>query len=108
MNEIAMHFKVGITFFEESLPYRHELLGACELLGLDPLYLANEGKLIAIVDKNDAEKVLQVMRSNKYGKQAVLIGTVTENNAGKVIMKTTIGGSRIVDMLTGEQLPRIC
>ena len=108
LNEIAGQSNVGIKLYEDNLPVRDEVAGACELLGLDPLYLANEGKLLAFVKENDANKILQTMRSNKYGKESVIIGEVTENNPGKVFMKTAIGGTRIVDMLTGEQLPRIC
>ena len=108
LNEIASQSNVGIKLYEDNLPVRDEVAGACELLGLDPLYLANEGKLLAFVKEDDANKILQTMRSNKYGKESVIIGEITENNPGKVFMKTAIGGTRIVDMLTGEQLPRIC
>ncbi len=78
------------------------------MLGLDPLYVANEGKLIAIADKDDAERVVERMRANPLGKEAVIIGEVTSDHPGMVLMKTRIGGMRVVDMLTGEQLPRIC
>jgi len=108
LNEIAGQSNVGIKLYEDNLPIRDEVNGACELLGLDPLYLANEGKLLAFVNGEDAAKILETMRKNKYGKDAAIIGEVTDKNPGKVFLKTTIGGMRIVDMLTGEQLPRIC
>jgi len=108
LNEIASQSNVGMILFEEQLPMQEEVSGACELLGLDPLYLANEGKLLAVVSENDAAKILETIQKNKYGKEAAIIGEVVENNPGKVFIKTSIGGTRIVDMLTGEQLPRIC
>ena len=108
LNEIAGQSNVGIKLYEDNLPIRDEVNGACELLGLDPFYLANEGKLLAFVNGEDAAKILETMRKNKYGKDAAIIGEVTDKNPGKVFLKTTIGGMRIVDMLTGEQLPRIC
>ena len=108
LNEIASQSNVGIKLFEDDLPIRDEVNGACELLGLDPLYLANEGKLLAFVNGEDAKKILETMQKNKYGKDATIIGEVTDESPGKVFLKTTIGGTRIVDMLTGEQLPRIC
>ena len=108
LNEIAQQSDVGIQVREKDIPIRDEVCGACELLGLDPLYLANEGKLLAIVGQEDAELILQIMQSNKYGKESTIIGEVIENPAGKVLLETYIGGNRIVDMLTGEQLPRIC
>ena len=82
--------------------------GVCELLGLDPLYLANEGKLLAIVPPEAAENILAVMRADEFGRDACEIGEVVSERPGKVMMRTRIGGERIVDMLTGEQLPRIC
>ena len=108
LNEIAKKSKKGMKLYEKEIPIRDEVRGACELLGLDPLYLANEGKLLACVGPEDAEKLLKVIRANKYGKDAQIIGEVTKDNPGKVFMRTTSGGTRIVDMLTGEQLPRIC
>lgn len=108
LNEIAMQSNVGIKIFEDEIPIREEVIGACELLGLDPLYVANEGKLVAFVDPCDADKVLHRMRGNEYSAEAQLIGEVVADNPGRVFMKTRIGGTRIVDMLTGDQLPRIC
>lgn len=108
LNEIAMSSKVGIRIYEEKLPVKDEVAGICELLGFDPLYIANEGKLIAFVGQDDAEDVLSAMKEDEYGKDASIIGEVVSDSPGKVFMQTRIGGSRIVDMLTGEQLPRIC
>lgn len=108
LNEIAVQSGIGIRLTESAIPVRNETSGACELLGLDPLYIANEGKLLACVAPEDAEKVLAVVRSNKYGKNAAIIGEVTAGNPGTVLMETGIGGVRIIDMLTGEPLPRIC
>jgi len=108
LNEIAISSKVGVRIYEERLPVKNEVAGICELLGFDPLYIANEGKLIAFVGQDDAENVLSVMKKDKHGKDACIIGEVVSDSPGKVFMQTRIGGSRIVDMLTGEQLPRIC
>lgn len=108
LNEIAKKSGVGIKIYEEAIPMRDEVKGACELLGLDPLYLANEGKLLACVAPQDAERVLEIIHSHRYGRDAQIIGEVFAENPGKVFMETMSGGTRIVDMLTGEQLPRIC
>jgi len=108
LNELAKQSKVGIRIEEERIPVREEVLGACEMLGFDPLYVANEGKLVAIVPATDADKVLQAMRENNYGKGAVIIGEVRAEHPGRVVMKTCLGSSRIVDMLVGDILPRIC
>lgn len=108
LNEIAMQSGTGIRLIESRIPVRDEAKGACELLGLDPLYIANEGKLLACVAPEDADKVLAAVRANKYGKDAAIIGEVIVGNPGKVFMETVIGGTRIVDMLSGEPLPRIC
>ena len=108
LNEIAGQSSVGIELEERSIPVRDEVRGACELLGLDPLYVANEGKLIAIVDEKMAEPVLAKMKQNIYGKDAVIIGRVTGEHPGRVVIKTPYGSSRILDMLSGELLPRIC
>ncbi|MBN1349318.1 hydrogenase expression/formation protein HypE [candidate division KSB1 bacterium] len=108
LNEIAGQSNSGILLFEDTIPVRDEVRGACELLGLDPLYVANEGKLLACVGAGDAERVLQRMKAEKYGTDACIIGEVTAENPRKVFMRTSIGGTRVVDMLTGEQLPRIC
>jgi hydrogenase expression/formation protein HypE len=108
LNEIAERSRVGIELVESSLPIHEQVRGACELLGLDPLYVANEGKLIAIVAPEAADAVLQAMRRHRLGAEAQIIGTVKEENAGLVTMRTPFGTTRIVDMLAGDQLPRIC
>ena len=108
LNEIAEQSKVGIRIEEKDIPIRKEVLGACELLGMDPLYLANEGKLVAVVDPREAETILETMRMNRYGKEATIIGEVVTEHTGRVVMKTGLGTSRIIDMLVGEPLPRIC
>jgi hydrogenase expression/formation protein HypE len=108
LNEIATQSGVGITIQENALPIRPEVAAACELLGFDPLYIANEGKLLAIVDSNDADNVLKVMKKNKYGKDAVIIGDVKDSPPGRLLMSTGLGSTRIVDVLSGELLPRIC
>jgi hydrogenase expression/formation protein HypE len=108
LNEIAEQSKVGIIIDEKKIPVRDEVSSICELLGFDPLYVANEGKLLAFVPEADAEKVLAEMRNNEAGKEARIIGAVIEDNSGKVLMRTRIDGTRVIDMLTGEQLPRIC
>jgi hydrogenase expression/formation protein HypE len=108
LNEFARQSQVGISIEEEKIPAREGVRAACELLGFDPLYVANEGKLVAIVAPSDAGKILAKMKRNKYGTDAAIIGEVTDAHKGKVIMKTRLGASRIVDMLSGELLPRIC
>ena len=108
LNEIATRSQVGMVIDEEKIPVREEVRGACEMLGLDPLYVANEGKMIAIVEPDAADRVVAAMRGNIYGREARVIGTVVEKNPGTVVMKTTFGTTRIVDMLAGDQLPRIC
>jgi hydrogenase expression/formation protein HypE len=108
LNEIAGQSKVGIHLFEDALPISKPVVAASELLGLDPLYLANEGKCLIVVDPGDADGVLKVMRRHGYGKKAGIIGRVTDQNPGRVLLQTRVGGTRILSMLTGEQLPRIC
>ena len=108
LNEIATQSSVGILLNEEKIPVRPEVAAACEMLGFDPLYVANEGKLVAIVAREDAESVLEAMHSTRYGESAVIIGEVTGEPLGRVLLKTPLGSTRIVDMLAGEMLPRIC
>jgi hydrogenase expression/formation protein HypE len=108
LNELAGQSKVSIRIEEKTIPVREEVLGACEMLGFDPLYIANEGRLVAIIPPEDADKVLKAMRKNKYAKDAVIIGEVAARPAGRVVMKTVLGAHRIVDMLVGDLLPRIC
>jgi hydrogenase expression/formation protein HypE len=108
LNEIAEQSRVGIELEEKSIPVREEVAGACELLGLDPLYVANEGKLVAIVAPEDAEALLAAMRQHLLGREAQIIGTVKASDTPLVTMRTNLGTTRIVDMLAGDQLPRIC
>jgi hydrogenase expression/formation protein HypE len=107
-NEIAQTSHVGIQLYEEAIPVRQEVRGACELLGIDPLYIANEGKLLAIVAPEDAERLLAAMRKNPLGKDAAVIGKVTGENPGLLTLRTSLGTVRIVDMLANDPLPRIC
>jgi hydrogenase expression/formation protein HypE len=108
LNEVASRSGVGIHLFEEDVPMRPSVAAASEILGLDPLYVANEGKCLVIVSKSEAKKVLGIMKKNLYGKGSIIVGEVTAENPGRVLLKTKIGGTRILSMLTGEQLPRIC
>ena len=108
LNEVASRSGVGIHLFEEDVPVRPSVAAACEILGLDPLYVANEGKCLVIVSRSEAKKVLRTMKKNLYGKGSMIVGEVTAKNPGRVLLKTKIGGTRILAMLTGEQLPRIC
>jgi hydrogenase expression/formation protein HypE len=108
LNEIAHQSGVGMVLDEASIPVREEVAAACELLGLDPLYVANEGKLVAICAPEDAETLLNAMKSHPLGADAAIIGTVREDSHRFVQLETTFGGKRIVDWLAGEQLPRIC
>ncbi len=108
LNDFAEKSGVGMMLEEEKVPVAKAVLAACELLGLDPLYIANEGKLAAVVPAKDADAVLAAMKKNKHGKNAVIIGEVVAKHAGRVIMKTALGASRIVDVPVGELLPRIC
>jgi len=108
LNELAGGSGVGIEIEETALPVREAVRAACELLGLDPLYVANEGKLIAIVAPQFAERALEILRGHEYGRQAAIIGQVTDEHTGRVVQRTALGARRILDMLVGEQLPRIC
>jgi hydrogenase expression/formation protein HypE len=108
LNEIARQSKVGIHLREDAIPIQPAVAGACELLGLDPLYIANEGKLIAICDGAEAPRLLEVMRAHPLGRDAAIVGEVTADPHMMVQMSTRLGGTRIVDWLSGEQLPRIC
>lgn len=106
--EIAQSSRVGIVLDEERIPIRPEVRGVCDLLGYDPYYLASEGRLVVLVAETDAEKVLEAMRAHPLGREAALIGWVTEENPGKVLLRTRVGGHRILEPLTGGQFPRIC
>jgi len=108
LNEIAEKSNSGIRIYENKIPVKNEVRGICELLGFDPLYIANEGKLLAFVSPEDADKVLAAVRDDELGRDASIIGEVVSGHPGKVFLETGIGGTRMVDMLTGEQLPRIC
>ena len=106
--EVASAKQMGLDIDEAAIPLEESVSGYCELLGLDPLYIANEGKLVVIVAAEDAQRVLETMRQHPLGKQAAMIGVVTGEHAGKVLLNTVVGGKRLVDMLAGIQLPRIC
>lgn len=108
LNEIARQSWVGIFLDESSIPVRPAVRAACEMLGFDPLYIANEGKLVAIVGSDSADAVLEAMRSAPYGAEACVIGEVRAEPQNRVLMKTVLGSTRVVDMLAGEMLPRIC
>jgi len=108
LNEIAKHARVGMVLREQSIPVRDTVKGACEVLGLDPLYVANEGKLVAIVAPEMAKAVLSRMQQHEFGHDAAIIGEVVAEHPGMVLMKTQIGGTRVLDVMFGEQLPRIC
>jgi len=109
LNEIASSSKTSIKIEESSIPVHEDVKGACEILGFDPIYVANEGRFIAIVPKKDLEKALEVMKASEEGKDSVVIGEVIDQDSdGIVTIKSVIGVDRIVDMISGEQLPRIC
>ncbi|MFP3939858.1 MAG: hydrogenase expression/formation protein HypE [Thermoanaerobaculia bacterium] len=107
-NEIAARAGVGIRLDERALPLREDVRGACEILGFDPLYVANEGKVLAIVAPERADEALEVLRAHPLGRRAAVIGEATAEPPGRVLLRSRIGGERVVDMLSGEQLPRIC
>ncbi len=108
LNELAQASRVGVKIDESVLPVRAEVRAACEMLGLDPLYVANEGKLIAIVPAEEVDRLVRTMRAHPLGRNAAQIGEVVAQHPGMVTMRSVIGGERIVTLLTGEQLPRIC
>lgn len=108
LNEFALSSDVGIRIDEQSIPIREEVKGVCEILGLEPLYLANEGKLVVVVGRENAEIVLSAMKSHPAGKDACILGEVITSPSGVVLLKTAFGTERILDMLVGDQLPRIC
>lgn len=108
VSELVSTKKFGIEIDEEKVPVLDSVRGMCELLGFDPFYVANEGKFVMIVGKNDAEKVLSELRKNEHGENAAIIGEIVSEHPGRSLVKTGIGGTRILDMMSGEQLPRIC
>lgn len=108
LNEIGDASGTGITLYEEKLPVSESVRGACEIMGFDPLYIANEGKVLVIAPEQHTETILEILRSHPEGRQAAIIGRVTKEDKGIVKLRTTLGSHRIVDMISGEQLPRIC
>jgi hydrogenase expression/formation protein HypE len=108
LNELAQEAQLAVAIREDAIPVRDEVRGASEILGIDPLYVANEGKLVAFVAPGSAQNVLQSMREHPLGAQAAIIGEVRAEPPGMVFMHTAFGGSRVVDMLIGDPLPRIC
>lgn len=108
LNEIALQRKLGITLEQAKLPMEEQVEGACELLGLDPIYVANEGIFIALVSPHVAEQAVSILNQHEFGADASIIGSVVDDHHGKVVMSSRIGGRRVVNFLTGEQLPRIC
>ncbi len=108
LNEIACQSEVGLALEESTIPVKPAVRTACEMLGFDPLYIANEGKLILILPKANAEKALSILQSHDYGKEAAVIGSVKAENPGRVLLKTSLGTTRMLDTLSGEILPRIC
>ena len=108
LNEITVSSNVCCELEESTIPVLPEVAGGCSFLGLDPLYLANEGKFLCILPQKYAEQALEIMRADDLGKDACQVGTITDANPGKVILVTPLGGRRLLNMLEGEQLPRIC
>jgi hydrogenase expression/formation protein HypE len=108
LNEIARTAQVGFELQERALPIPEMVANACAMLGLDPLYVANEGKLVAVVAPEDADRVLDAMRTHEFGAGAVVVGTCVDQHPGMVVARTGLGGNRVVDLPVGEQLPRIC
>ena len=108
LNEMAKEAEVGVRIMEQAIPVRNVVNGACEILGIDPMYVANEGKLVAVVPPEEADAALAALRAHKYGADAAIIGEVTAEPPGIVVLQTGFGGTRIVDMLVGDPLPRIC
>jgi len=108
LNEFVENANFGIEIEEERIPIKKEVIAMSEILGIDPLYMGNEGKVVAVVSAKSSKEVLKRMKSHRLGRKAAIIGTVTKENKGKVVLRTKVGTRRFVDMLTGEQLPRIC
>jgi hydrogenase expression/formation protein HypE len=108
LNEIAELTALGFELDQRAIPLDEQVEGACEMLGLDPLYVANEGLFMAIVKKEIADEMIEILKFDENGKNAAIIGNVNTEHPGKVLMKSRIGGRRVVNYLTGEQLPRIC
>jgi hydrogenase expression/formation protein HypE len=108
LNELAAASRVGVKLTESAIPVRAEVRAACELLGLDPLYVACEGRLVAVIPPTDADGLVAVMRDHALGRDAAIVGEVVADHAGVVTLRTPIGGERVVPLLAGDQLPRIC
>ena len=108
LNELAQAANIAVSLDEESLPLRPAVIGTCEILGIDPLYVASEGRLVAVVAGDAADRALGLLRSHPLGADAAIVGTVGAEPEGLVLLDTTLGGSRVVDMLVGDPLPRIC
>ncbi|HEX5170860.1 MAG TPA: hydrogenase expression/formation protein HypE, partial [Cyclobacteriaceae bacterium] len=108
LNEVAGQAKVGVKLIQKNIPVNEQVEGACELLGLDPLYIANEGIFLAIVEKSKASQALEIFRSDPLGENATIIGEVVDQHPRQVVLSSAVGGKRVVNYLTGEQLPRIC
>ena len=108
LNEIAAQARLGVRLNEADIPVTEQVRGACEILGLDPLHVANEGKFLCFVARAVADEVLDCLRAHPLGRNAAVIGEVVDEFPGRVMMRSRIGGLRVVDMLSGEQLPRIC
>jgi len=108
MNEIVSAMPFGVRLFEEKIPLNESTKAACELLGFDPLYLGNEGKVVMVLPEREAYKAVKIMKKDKLGRYAAIIGEVTKDFKGEVVIKTGVGGERILDMLSKEALPRIC
>ena len=98
----------GVKLLETNIPVKDNVRGVCEMLGFDPQYLANEGKVVMIVARDDADAVLEKMKKDRYGNDSAIIGEITDRHPGRVVMETVIGGNRVLEILTGDQLPRIC
>jgi hydrogenase expression/formation protein HypE len=108
LNELAEICRKGIIIDEDSIPVDDPVRGACEMLGFDPLYLANEGKILIVTDSSESETILNILKSDPLGRNPAIIGEITGQHEGRVIINTLTGGKRIVDMPSGVQLPRIC
>jgi hydrogenase expression/formation protein HypE len=108
LNELALEANVGVRLHEAALPVRPEVIGACEILGIDPLYVANEGKLVAVVGTGAADAAVAALRSHPLGQNAAIVGEVQSEPEALVLLETAFGGTRVVDMLVGDPLPRIC
>jgi hydrogenase expression/formation protein HypE len=108
LNEMARDTRRGVRLFEKNIPVLDEVAGACELLGLDPLYVANEGVFLAVVEASQADAVLETLKKDPVGQNAAIVGEIMEEHPGQVVLQSKIGGRRVVNMPIGEQLPRIC